>query len=425
MQNKIITLIIAILFAQLALSQNNSPYTRYGLGSLNSTHYGPSRAMGGVSLAYSSGRNLNYSNPASLSCIDSLSFIFEFEVESGFRQLAMLNPNLKSTYTDTKLSYLAFGFPITKWWGSSLGIMPFSTVGYNIKAEDDLFDVSKTYFYEGSGGINQVYWNNGFELFSNFRLGLSFSYLFGMQNRSNSVKFNDDSGAYVNVLEENIIYINDFNISAGAQYDIRLNDKSNLSLAAKFVYPKKINSSRNILVTNSLSLGGSAVIDTIFYADSEKGKISMPYGIGGGFLYAINEKFRFGADYMTQDWSKALFFEQSDSLGNSNSVNLGFEYTPVGIDGLTTNYVSKISYRFGMYFDQTYINFATIGEQINDFGISFGLGLPMKRSKTSFNVWIELGQKGTTKSNLVRERYLNLGLNFSLSDIWFVKRKFD
>jgi hypothetical protein len=33
----------------------------------------------------------------------------------------------------------------------------------------------------------------------------------------------------------------------------------------------------------------------------------------------------------------------------------------------------------------------------------------------------ELGQRGTEKNNLVRDRYLNLHLGFTLNDKWFQK----
>ena len=425
MQNRVLLVFIAIIASQAAFAQNGSPYTRYGLGSLTSSYFGPARAMGGISFASSSGRHLNISNPAGLATIDSLSFIFEFGMESGLRQLATTNPDLSALNNDTRMSYLSFGFPITRWWASSIGIMPFSTMGYNIRSVDSLYNVSKYYFYEGSGGVNQVFWSHGFAPFKNFRIGLNMKYLFGMQNRTNSVEFEDESGAYVNILEENMVFINDFCFSGGLQYDLRLGEKNSLTLGAVFTYPTRLNSRRDALVTNSLSVGSSAAVDTIYYTEDERGEVSLPMSIGGGLLYNFDDKLKLGVDYTMQDWSDAVFFNQSDSLGNSNCFRFGLEYTPAGLNRATNNYGSKVSYRLGFYYDNTYLNFASSGEQIDDFGISFGFGLPLNRSKTSFNISIELGQRGPTRNNLVRERYANIGLNLTLSDVWFVKRKFD
>ncbi|HOY39036.1 MAG: hypothetical protein KBB11_05195 [Bacteroidales bacterium] len=425
MLNKLIFVLFLITAAYLAEAQNSSPYSRYGLGDLNSRSFGPSRAMGGTAAAFSSGRNLNVVNPASIASVDSMCFIFEFGLESGIRYFKTTNPDLSALSNDTKLSYLAFGFPVTRWWASSIGIMPFSSVGYSIRSSDSTFNVPKYYYYEGSGGINQVYWGNAFLPFRNFRIGVNAYYLFGMQNRSNSVIFSDDSGAYVNVLEENIVYVNDFCFSAGLQYDFALGSKSKLSLGAVFSYPNNLNSRRDVLVTNSLSVGSSSTVDTIYNEDNQRGTVSMPLSAGGGLLYNFDDKLKLAFDYNMQNWSDAKFFNQSDSLGNSNCFRFGAEYLPAGPSRATSKYSQRVAYRFGAFYNNTYINFATYGEQIADFGISFGFGLPLNRSKTSFNISIELGQRGTTRNSLVRETYANLGVNLTLSDVWFIKRKFD
>ncbi|HPG74540.1 MAG TPA: hypothetical protein PLM49_09650, partial [Bacteroidales bacterium] len=252
-------------------SQHGSPYTRYGLGNLSSQNFGPAKAMGGISSAFHSGRNLNIANPAAMASIDSLTFIFEFGMESGLRHFRTTSPSLQALNGDTKLSYLAFGFPVTRWWASSLGVMPYSEMGYNIRSTDTLYNVPKYYFYEGSGGINQVFWSHGFAPFKNFRIGINMYYLFGLQNRSNSIKFNDDSGAYVNVMEQNIVYINDFCFSTGLQYDVLTHENNSLSLGFTFSYPTQLNSRRDALVTNSLSVGSSAIVDTIYNNSGETG----------------------------------------------------------------------------------------------------------------------------------------------------------
>jgi hypothetical protein len=62
---------------------------------------------------------------------------------------------------------------------------------------------------------------------------------------------------------------------------------------------------------------------------------------------------------------------------------------------------------------------------LTDFGISFGVGLPLKRSKTSFNLAFEWGQRGTTDDNLVKENYAKVTMNLTLHEFWFLKRKFE
>ena len=60
---------------------------------------------------------------------------------------------------------------------------------------------------------------------------------------------------------------------------------------------------------------------------------------------------------------------------------------------------------------------------INDYGMNFGLGLPVGLSR--INLGVEFGKKGTTSNNLIEENYFNLSVGLSLNDIWFKKRKID
>ena len=65
---------------------------------------------------------------------------------------------------------------------------------------------------------------------------------------------------------------------------------------------------------------------------------------------------------------------------------------------------------------------------IDDFGMSFGLGLPLKQLST-VNLALEYGKRGATSNNLIEENYFNVRLSLSLTASgqqgWFRKRKID
>ena len=67
--------------------------------------------------------------------------------------------------------------------------------------------------------------------------------------------------------------------------------------------------------------------------------------------------------------------------------------------------------------------------QVSDFGMSFGLGLPLGRRLSNVNLGFEFGKKGTTSNNLIQENYFNLRLGLSLNAVgrqaWFQKRRID
>ena len=49
----------------------------------------------------------------------------------------------------------------------------------------------------------------------------------------------------------------------------------------------------------------------------------------------------------------------------------------------------------------------------------------MKRSGALLNLSAELGQRGTTQENLIQDTFARLKIGLVLSDIWFIKRKYD
>jgi hypothetical protein len=418
-------IILSVSTAIFAQGRVGSPYTRYGIGDINNSTLIRNNAMGGLSYTLPRSNCVNYVNPAGTSSIDTLTFIFDFGINGGLRQYSIENPTSSQIRTDFQLSHLIFGFPVTKWWKTTFGAMPFSNVGYSIKANDTLLNVNKDYLFAGNGGINRVMWNNSFAPFKNFTFGVNASFLFGKIYQSNAIDFDDDSGAYLNVIEQNIIRVNDFTFDAGFNYTININNKNAISVGGIYGYNSQLNSLRNTIIYNTLSTGSSAVVDTIYQSDREEGVISLPQKIGFGLGYNYGSKFYMGIDYTIQDWSNAQFFGVVDTLSNGSYLSFGTEFTPAGINGNAYKYWQGVSYRAGVHFNETYFKLATGETPISDFGISFGLGLPMKRSKTSFNLSLQLGQRGTLENNLIKENYAIFGVSFSLADMWFVKSKFD
>lgn len=422
----VLTLII-ISLSTFAFSQGRvgSPYTRYGVGDVNQNSLVRNNAMGRTSYTLPNNFGINFINPALISQIDSLTFIFDFGFNGGMRSYSITNSNNSYVNSDFQLSHLLFGFSINKWWKTSAGFLPYSNVGYNISSHDSTLNVAKDFLFAGNGGINQVMWGNAFSPFKNFNIGFNAYYYFGKINISNAISFDDDSGSFLNVIERNSIKINDFSFDAGINYVIQINPENEISIAGIYGYNSALNAERNTYVFNTLSTGSSAITDTIFSSISEKGKISLPQKYGFGIGYNKNNKLFIGADYTIQNWSNAQYFERSDNLPNSSFLSIGTEYTPSGRGKLFHKYWQGVSYRAGFYSNNNYIKLTSSTTAISDFGISFGLGFPMKRSKTSFNVSLQLGQRGSLENNLIKENYFIFGLSFNLADTWFIKSKFD
>src|SRR5436190_21200690 len=73
-QRKISVLVIVLVLinSTRSVSQDNSPYSRYGLGDIVPSTNINSRGMGGISSAYSDFLSINFNNPASYGSFQTL-----------------------------------------------------------------------------------------------------------------------------------------------------------------------------------------------------------------------------------------------------------------------------------------------------------------------------------------------------------------
>ena len=71
------SILLTVTGLAVAQTSTNSPYTRYGFGQLADQNFGNSKAMGGIAYGLRNGYQINASNPASYTAIDSLTFLFD------------------------------------------------------------------------------------------------------------------------------------------------------------------------------------------------------------------------------------------------------------------------------------------------------------------------------------------------------------
>lgn len=112
-----------------ANAQENSPFTRFGLGDFYNGSHAISRALGGLGVAYSDGTNnnvgqaINFMNPATYSNFFMVSYDLGLTIDT--RNLRSENPSGKFRSNYFYPSYLGVGVPLNK--SKGLG-MAFSTL---------------------------------------------------------------------------------------------------------------------------------------------------------------------------------------------------------------------------------------------------------------------------------------------------------
>lgn len=415
-----ITISTLAVFTSVTMSQNStsSPYTRYGLGYMNNDGFGLNKAMGGTGFALRSNSNINPLNPASYSAIDSMSHIFEF----GFMgQVGQLSDGTSSQVDyDVNISELAMAFPITNWMGFTAGIEPISLIGYEYSVSDLATDPVSgiSYRFSGSGGITQAFAGVSVKPLKNLSLGVNAAYYFGSNIYYRSISFEDNPDySSINTTED--INVGAIHPTFGIQYVQPIGRNYSLTLGGIYELETDLNATQTIETVRTV--GGTSQIPTILeQRTNESIGMGIPESYGFGLALEKNNQFTITGDYYIQNWQNAEYYGRTDTLNQRTKISAGFEYVP---NYLAQNYFQKVQYRLGTHYSNNY--FKVNGEELVDFGISFGVGLPRRYSKTRFNIAFEYGWMGTSNRNLISENYAKLSINFSINSFWFIKRKFE
>ena len=409
-------IIFALVIGAMPLSaQSNidSPYSRYGYGTLNSHAIGASRSMGGVGYALQSGKQINIKNPASYAAIDTLTFLCDFGVSLQIDH--MKEGSLKETRTNWSFEYFAMQFPMARWLAATLGVVPYSTVGYDYTGSITNGTARQT----GEGSINQAFAGLGVYLFKGFTLGVNVNYLFGdITNSSTSISTIDATNATV---FDNIIDVSDYRIEIGAQYTVRFNKKNRLTFGAVYTPGKNLLGKGYISGGNYNTSSGSV---TYFQNDTInlKNEYSLPASYGGGISYTYDERLAIEADFTFQPWSKAKFENTTSYFNNSFQAAVGAEYLP---QTYSNNFFQSVRYRAGVNVGRAYprVQSKTGENSLWETAITLGAGIPMKRNKSIINISFGYTNRRTAPTRLVSENEFKISLGLTFNEMWFYKSR--
>ncbi len=410
----------ALLFAQSFNNNTSSPYSRFGLGDLQSYGFGRSVAMGGASLASRYNQQINLSNPASYSAIDSLNFMFEFGIDGVYSKFE--NDLGSANSNNVNFQYFAMKFQISNRVAASIGLIPFSDMGYAVDVNEEIDNVGGVLTkYYGAGTVSNAFFGIAVEPLKNVSIGANLNYMVGKLNHNAEVYFLDAADFY-GMQQYGDFRLSDFGFDFGLQVTLPLKNNSHIVFAAVLENQPEYTSYLSNITQKNLSSGNTIDRDTLYFAEEDQSSIKMPLTLGGGISFVKDNKLEINVDYFHQTWSDAVFFGSKGAfLTDLNKFAIGGEWIPDKFS--IRSYVKKIAYRVGFKYEETYLLFGD--QQINDLGISFGVGLPIYRSNSTVNIAAEFGRRGTTQNGLVLENYARLNLSVNLYDIWFVKRRID
>ncbi len=435
MQQKLGSLLVAILLVSLSHSialaqiyQVNSPYSRIGIGSKLPSYYTSSRSLGGLSAAYRPISKLNYSNPASYSALALTTFETAINAQGLWLQDNSTNPPQSSG--SSSLSYLALGFPINKFWGTNIGLQPYSRLNYDIQINTNTPNIGLVeQFFIGEGQLYQFYWGNGFR-YKRFSAGFNIGYLFGTYQQQSRLFFPivENSTDFGNVgytlgsQRNEEFSVGGFVGNLGLQYRQPIGEQLLLIGGITGDIPVEVAADR-ILKWEKISASSEnvSVLDTILSINQEKNKIKLPPSLGAGLTLQKGIDWLVGIDLKWEAWDSFEKFGNIDSsLVSSFRIGAGVQLVPDASS--YGKFWKRTQYRFGGYYNTGHIQ---IGDQrISEFAVTAGLGLPLRRI-SSLNIALEVGQRGSVTNNLIRETFLEATFGITLNDKWFQQRKYD
>lgn len=408
-------------YETVAQSNNRSPYSRYGYGSIEGGNTAGSRAMGGLSVGLRDALITNPQNPASYTSVDSLTFIFDLGLSARYGILQ--EGSTRDNRLLGNLEYLTMIYPLGKRMAMSAGVMPLTSIGYNFglraNMAGDANDNTSLRSYSGNGSYNNLYVGLAANPFLGLHLGLNVSYIFGHTTKDRQVVYST-TGALNSVYSENL-HLRGIKLDLGAQYELKLDTAGSRSFVfgASFTPKYSYGSERTItqqLVTNS---GSSEVIRREV---SEDGSYTSPNLFGVGASYRVVNRYMVGVDVRYGEWSKAEFTDLEAKFKNQWKFAIGGEWTP---DHRARSPWKRAKYRAGLSASNSYLSVPTSGglAGYREYGLSLGLALPLVDRRSALNVSLDYKYLQPRMGGMVTEHYIGATVGILFNEGWFRKAR--
>jgi len=400
-----------------AMAQGNfSPYSQMGIGDLEDGFYNRTTGLANTGIAYRSNRFLINNNPASFSDLANQYFTMETSLRGTFIGYKGSPVDIGSTQSaDITFRRLAMGIKVSKHWGSSIGLVPFSTQNYEFNVPYAIQGSGTeiaNHFYSGHGSVNKAYWANSYEFFHHVSVGVEAGYLFGQLNQKDIIQ-NLGNGSTL-ASTTNTVDLNNLYMTYGLQLYGKLGKKWDYALGSTF-------SPRNDLLasTNRVVLDNDSVVRNA--QGPPDSYLGIPNAFGVGLSITRNQKYTLLADFRHQAWGneKNSYPGKNYTIVDANRGSIGFE-----ISRKKTFYNSKVELSYfqgGAYYGESYLQ--VNGQQIKDYGLTAAFGINGLKSPLSYSVIFQYGIKGTQDNNLIEQRYFNLTFVVNYGAIWFTRGK--
>lgn len=416
----IITIIALFCYKSIAQGDVTSPYSFIGLGDNHKKGNIRSLSMGGTDIASRSSMYINMMNPAGLSGIDSMSFVGN--LGAALNNSSYRTSDLTSKFSSANINHLAIAFPLAKWWKTSVMLLPYSSMGYEVYDYGTVENGGTTEFvYEGDGGMDAIVWGNAFSLTDRLAIGINSTYYFGKLEHSKGVNFPDSAFIFNTMVKEKVVLKGLF-FEAGLQYHQPLNATNTLSFGLTYGNKSKLSATFDYLSMTYFGddIYNNSTLDTIRVWTGQNITLELPYTVGAGVTWVKKDKLTVAADFHFENWKNFTYKDFPLGFSNKLSANIGAEFIPQS--NTLSAYWKMIHYRLGFRYEHLGMKFEDT--ELKEYALTVGFGLPLRKSKTFVDLGFEFGQNGTIDKSLIQERYVRVMLGIAIKESWFRKSKY-
>ena len=406
-----------------------SPYSIYGIGDISKEGTAFNKGMGGTGIATRNKRFINYLNPAAVTARDSLSFMADFGLSQ--KNTIYRQGDIKSGNNTFNIYDFIMSFPIYRSSAFMVGITPFSDVGYDfssIETDPDIIGNTGNITYDsyGTGSVYQIFFGAGATFWKRLSIGAEAIYYFGNLDKVTNMDYSNSS--YRSLNSGNDLALRAATGKFGIQYEQKIAGDVSMVIGATY----RMGTDLKGYATEYRYANLSSVTDTLRHNVDTLAKAGLRVAdeIGVGISFKGGDKWSAEFNYLRSDWTKSGFdtakgFRVSGVSNFSSTVSqsfrAGFEFVPNRND--IRYFFKRCAYRGGIYYDQAY--YKLDGNNVNSMGITLGMTLPVFRLYNGLTVGVDLGQRASTRNNMIRERYAMFVVGFNIHDIWFQKPQYN
>ncbi len=405
---------------------DGSLYSRFGMGDLFQYHTSQIQGMGGGGTALTSLNYVNLGNPATWSDQQLTrmagSVLFQgLEISNENGDASRLNSSL--------LQAFQISFPIKAGkFGAAISYAPYSRVAHRVRQTDTVLDSDPTLInpaaysisFLGEGGLQKASIGVGYRPSPRFSVGASTDFIFGILSETRITEFN--TSALFRTSFRSSTRLAGVSSTIGALFSLPrlLSNQDALSIGMSISTPTSLGG------TQTQTVGEGNGQDTLGVA--LKGDVDLPVRTNLGLSYHANSKWTFVADYTLEPWSSfdselsipGFIPGESSFLDDRSRFSMGASFLPSG--NPLDPYFKRVGFRLGFYTDTGYIKLSD-NQELNTVALTGGISMPTLFPGTRIDLNLEVGRRGSTNQNLVKESFFKFHLNVNIGERWFERRK--